>query len=154
MSVSQLAAGIDRLVALFGAALPGVTVADGLQVNEKFVGDWAVIGGDGGFGDDEEAGRGVAQWSGIGTKRRDEQLNIPCAIGSSSGNAESSMKPRRDRAFALLDLVDGALRADPGIADFVTGGGAAINEVSLKYMANTQGLAAVVLFVVHIPVRI
>lgn len=152
---SQLAAGIDRLLALFTAVLPaGTEIADGLQVNSEYAGDWAVVGGDGVIGEEEDAGRASSTWNGLGARVRNEQLEIVCAIGSSTGNDEQGMKARRDRVWSYLALVEAGLRNDPGMAEFVTGGGAAVTELSLKYPANVQGLAAVVVFTVSIPVRI
>lgn len=154
-SPSQVAPAIDKLVAVFTTALPpAVAVADGLQVSSEYVGDWAVVGGDGGVGEEEEAGRGASQWNGLGARARDERIDIVCAIGSSTGNAEESMKPRRDQVWTYLTAIDAALRADPGLTNFTTGGGAQITETSLRYPANSQGLAAVVVFTINIPVRI
>lgn len=153
-SPSQLAAAIDRLVVLFGTALPGVQIADGLQVSSQYVGDWAVVGGDGVIGEEEDAGRGSSDWQGLGAMTRQESIDVTCAIGSSTGNAETSMKPRRDRVWQMLAAVEVALRSDPGLNNFVTGGGAAVTDTALRYPANVQGLAAVVLFTVNLPVRI
>lgn len=153
-SPSQLSAAIDKLVALFTTALPGVQIADGLKVASDYAGDWAVVGGDGDIGEEEEAGRTTQRWMGLGAKTRDEEINIVCAVGSSSGNAETSMKPRRDRVWEMLTAVEAALRTDPGLANFVTGGGAAVTDVALRYPANTQGLAATVVFTINMPVRI
>lgn len=155
MLPSQLAAAIDKLVALFTAALPdSVEIADGLQVRSDFFGDWAVVGGDGVIGEEEDAGRASSTWNGLGARVRNETLDIVCALGSNTGNDEQGMKGRRDQLWTYLALIETALRADPGMADFVTGGGAAITDLALKYPANVQGLGAVVVFTVNIPVRI
>lgn len=154
ISPSQLAAAIDKLVAVFATALPGVTVADGMSVGSGYVGDWAVVGGDGDIGEEEEAGRATSTWAGLGGQVRNESIDIVCAIGSSTGNAETSMKTRRDRVWTMLGQVETALRADIGLNNFVTGGGACITETALRYPANSQGLAATVVFTINIPVRI
>lgn len=155
MLPSQLAAGIDKLLAVFTAALPAmVQIADGLQVRSDYAGDWAVVGGDGVIGEEEDAGHASSTWNGLGAKVRNEALDIVCAIGSSTGNDEQGMKARRDQVWAYLTLVEAALRTDPGLTGFTTGGGAAVTEVTLKYPANVQGLGAVAVFTINIPVRI
>lgn len=154
MLPSQLGTAIDKLVALFGAALPGVKVFDGPQVGSDWPNDWAMVGGDGSVDEEEDAGRTVQTWNGLGAKTRQEQLTITCAVGSSTGNAETSMKVSRDAALALLAAIETALRADPGLGNFTTGDGAAeMSEASLKYVTNTQGLAAVLVFTIAMPVR-
>lgn len=149
---SQIPAAIDKLVALFEAALPDVTVADGPQV-EFSTPEWAVVGGDGVVQEEDDAARGLQKWTGLGARIRDEAIDVVCAVGSSTGASESSMKPRRDAVWVLLDAVEAALRADPGLGGFTTGGAAAVTETSLKYVTNTQGVAAVVVFTINIPVR-
>lgn len=154
MLPSQLGAGIDRLVALFGTAVDPVRVYDGPEVGSNWQGQWVLVGGDGPVDEEEDAGRVVQEWNGLGAKTRSEELTIPCALGSSTGSAETSMKARRDAALALLALLEVALRADPGLGGFTTGGAAAMSEMAMKYVSNTQGLAVVLTFNINIPVRI
>lgn len=149
---SQIPAAIDKLVALFTAALPAdVTVADGPQTawpTER----WAVVGGDGPVQEEEDAARGTQTWKGLGAKVRDEAIDIICAVGASSGDV-GSMKPLRDSAYGLLTLIETQLCADYGLGGFTTGGAAAVVDSALKYVTNSQGAAAVVVFTINIPVR-
>lgn len=149
---TQIPEVIDALVDLFTAALPGTTVVDGPVVAPP-VGEWAVVGGDGPVDEEEEAARSTQLWRGLGARIRDEQIDVVCAVGSSTGNAETSMRPRREAATALLTAVEDALRADPGLGDLATGGAAAVTDIALRYPTNSQGLAAVLVFTINIPVR-
>lgn len=152
---TQVAATIDKLVALFQSALlPDVdmTVTDGPSVSfptRKF----AVVGGDGPVDEEEDAARSTQMWKGLGALIRDESIDVTCAVGASTGNADTSMKNVRDEAVALLAAVEDALRADPGLGGFTTGGAAAVTETALRYPTNTQGLAAVLVFTINVPVR-
>lgn len=149
---SQVPQAIDKLVAVFSAALPGVQIADGPLV--KFPAkEWAAVGSDGTVQTEEDAARAVQAWSGIGAKKRSENIDVVCAIGTSTGTAETSMSARRNRVYALLGAVEDALRADPGLQMFTIDGAAAVTETALKYVTNGQGLAAVVVFTINIPVR-
>ncbi|MEV4000998.1 hypothetical protein [Actinomadura sp. NPDC049753] len=150
---TQIPDAIDRLVALFEGALPaGTLVADGPQVSFP-TGEWAVVGGDGPVDEEEDAARSTQAWKGLGAMVRDESIDVVCAVGSSTGNAETSMRPRRTAATALLKAIEDALRADPGLGGFTTGGAAAVADVALRYPTNSQGLAAVLVFTINIPVR-
>lgn len=152
---SQIPEAIDKLVALFTAALPDdVTVADGPQTTFPTP-EWAVVGGDGPVLEEEDAARATQMWKGIGAHIRDESIDVTCAVGSSTGSTEGSMRPRREAAFALLHAVENALRVEPGrsLGDFTTGGAAAITETALRYPTNSQGIAAVLVFTINIPVR-
>lgn len=154
MLPSQIGTAIDRLVALFTAALPdGFLVADGPQTRFPTK-EWAVVGGDGPIDEEEDAGRSSQKWAGLGAKVRDESIDIVCAIGSSTGASETSMAPRRRRALELLAMVEAGLRADPGLSGFTTGGAAAVTDLALRYPTNTNGIAAVLVFTINIPVRI
>lgn len=154
MLPSQLGTAIDKLVALVTAALPTVKVFDGPEVGSDWPAQWAVVGGDGPVDQEEDAGRTVQTWNGLGAKTRQEQLTITCAVGSSTGNDETGLKGRRDAALALLAAIETALRADPGLGNFTTGDGAAeMSDASLKYVTNVQGLAAVLVFTIAMPVR-
>lgn len=151
---SQLPTAIDRLVALSETALPDAKVVDGIEVSSDYAGEWVAIGSDGSVGEEEEAARSRQTWEGLGAKARREELTIVCSLGTSTGDTETSMKPRRDRAYQMLALIEAALRTDPGLANFVTGGGAAITDSALRYAANSSGMAAVITFTVEMPVRI
>jgi hypothetical protein len=152
---TQIPQAIDKLVALFQAALPAaddLTVADGPQV--KFpTRRFAVVGGDGPVDEEEDAAQSTQTWKGLGAMIRDESINVVCAVGSSSGDSAASMRDVREEAADMLQAIEDALRADPGLGGFTTGGAAAVTDVALRYPTNTQGRAAVLVFTINIPVR-
>lgn len=154
MLPSQLGAGIDKLVALFTTAVDPVPVYDGPSVSSDWSGKWVVVGGDGPVEEEEDAGRVVQSWVGLGALTRSEELTIPCALGCSTGASQTSMKARRDDALAMLADLEAALRADPGLDGFTTGGAAAVSEMAMKYVTNSRGIAVVLTFNIDIPVRI
>lgn len=152
---TQIPAAIDKLLDVFHTALPAaddLTIADGPQVSfptRRF----AVVGGDGPVDEEEEAARAVQDWTSVGRFVRDELIEVTCAVGASTGAADTAMKGLRDEATAMLTAIEGQLRADPGLDGFTTGGAAAVTEITLRYPANSQGLAAVLVFTIQIPVR-
>lgn len=149
---SQTPAAIDRLVAVFRAALPGAQVADGPLVRPARTA-WAVVGGDGPVGEEEDAARAVQSWTGIGARRRDETIDVVCAVGTATGDPETGMTARRAAAYRMLGAVETALRADPGLGGLTTGGAAAVTETALKYVTSPRGIAAAIIFTINIPVR-
>lgn len=153
MSTSQIANAIDKLVTAFDTATAStVTVTDGPAVTFPTP-EWVVVGGDGPVQEEEDAGRTTQVWKGLGALIRDEEISVTCACGSSTGNAETTMKTRRDAAMVILAACEASLRSDPGLAGFTTGGAAAITDITLRYVTNDAGLAAVYVFTVVIPVR-
>lgn len=153
---TQITQAIDKLVALAETALGAdddLTVADGPQVSFP-TRRWAVIGGDGPVQEEEDAARGTQTWKGLGALVRDESIDVTCAVGASTGDTDAgSARAVREEAKALLVAVEDALRADPGLGGFTTGGAAAVTEVALRYPTNVQGIAAVFVFTINIPVR-
>jgi hypothetical protein len=151
MTTSQIGAAIDRLVALFQTALPGVTVYDGSLPTMSFDPDWLVVGGDGAVGEEEDAGSAEQRWNGLGAATREETSTITCAAGASSGGVV--LKTVRDRALTTMAAAEQALRNDPGLGG-TTQGGAEINNIRLRYVGNGSGVAAAVVFEVMVPMRL
>lgn len=151
MSTTKIGAAIDKLITLFDAAT-SATPLDGPATTFP-TGSWVVVGGDGPVQEEEDAARSTQVWKGLGALIRDEEIAVTCACGYSSGNAETSMNAVRDGAEAILAECEAALRADPGLGGFTTGGAAAITDITLRYVTNTSGYGAVYLFTVTIPVR-
>lgn len=152
-NTSKLDEAIDKLLGVAEAALPSVAVVDGLRTGFE-VGEWLVIGGDGPVDEEEEAARSSQSWKGLGAMIRDESIDVTCAAGSSTGNAENAMKPRRDAVFAVMREFEAALRADPGLGGFTTGGAACVTDTALRYVNNAAGYSAVLVFTINVPVRI
>ncbi len=128
MVVSNFFVAIDALVALFGAdgelvELPalnafdetGYVVFDGEPISEEYPPNVLIIGWDG----DPEGDLKVADinqdWADAkGSRRRDEQFEIPCCVISKYGAADS-WKPARDRAKAILTDLETKLRNAPDL---------------------------------------
>lgn len=153
---TQIPQAIDKLVALATAAIGDdeeLTITDGPRVafpTRKFV----VIGGDGPVQEEEDAARAPQMWKGLGAKIRDEAIDVTCAVGVSTGDTdEGAVRRIREEAKALLVAIEDALRADPGLGNFTTGGAAAISEITLRYPTNSSGIAATFVFTINIPVR-
>lgn len=153
MSTSQIPAVLDALIATVTAAVASTTlVYDGPRVTAESSADSVVIG------DDMDARNETAvlsnqSWAALGNQSRDELVDVPCAILSSSGDARD-VKVVRDRAFAILAQIEGALRVTP------SQGGAAVlwTEVTdFSYTAiqdAATGITAWVRFTVHARCRI
>lgn len=150
---TKVAAAVDKLVALFDAAT-SAKVLDGPQVSADWPTEWIVVGGDGPVQEEEDAATSSQVWRGLGANIRDEEIRVTCACGSSTGSAETTAKPRRDASEAVFAACVAALRSDPGLGGFVTGGAAAVTDNSLRYVANSSGIAAVYVFTISIPVRL
>lgn len=151
MSSTKIGAAIDKLIALFDTATTA-TVTDGPSTAFP-AGSWVVVGGDGPVQEEEDAARSTQTWKGLGAMIRDEEITVTCACGYSTGNAETAMNSTRDGAEAILAECEAALRANPGLDGFTTGGAAAIADITLRYVTNTSGYGAVYVFTVVIPVR-
>lgn len=148
---SRIDTAIDRLYALFDAAT-ATPVYDGPQVTFPTA-TWVVVGGDGPVQEQEDAAASTQTWKGLGAFIRDEEIRVTCACGYSTGN-DATAKTVRDGAKAILQSCVAALRGDPGLTGFTTGGAAAVTDNALRYVSNAQGLAAVFVFTVSIPVRL
>lgn len=116
MTETRLPALIDAVVAALKAADPDLNVWDGPIITGDY--DNAVyIGFDGRYEDFEETASSTQQqWaSGIGQNARDEDHQVTCAVVVLTGDADTSWKPTRDRAYAILETVGQVLRADPSL---------------------------------------
>lgn len=149
---SLIDTAIDRLVTLFDAATT-VKVLDGPQVGSDWPNEWIVVGGDGPVQEEEDAASSTQLWKGLGAFIRDEEIRVTCACGYSTGN-DATAATVRAGAKAIFQSCVAALRGDPGLTGFTTGGAAAVTDNALRYVGNSGGLAAVFVFTVSIPVRL
>jgi len=116
MAASRIPAVIDALVALLEAADLGAPIWDGPIVSGNAT-DAIYVGYDADpEGGEEQGSDAQQQWAGIGTESRNEDGQIICAIVVLTGNQITSWKEPRDRVFALLDGVGGAIRGTPAKA--------------------------------------
>lgn len=88
-------------------------VVDGVPVSEEFP-DHAVFVGWSGDPDGDYQAAGLAQdWAATGgSRRRDEQVDLVCAVTSLYGNADS-WKPARDNGLAILADIETKIRDNP-----------------------------------------
>lgn len=147
MAITRIDAVIDALVAALRAdpSLSGVTVLDGPPVTDDPL--WEVVSI--GFAWDAEDDRAAETTQGyheLGmTAKRDETVDVYCAVRVVNGDADVSTA--RARAVVLLGAVETVLRADPslGLADLLR------CEVTVGDLRQTQtgdGVGALIRFTV------
>lgn len=145
---SSIPRAIDGLVALCeaqtgtGGLLDGVTVVDGPSVTTPseqlllYIGDTPVTGGAGAFGSQD--------FVTLPARERDEAYSIYCTAYSRSG--DTAIKTERDRAFAIMAVVEKLVR--PGFAgsDITLGGAVQWCSVSgrITYFPGQSSSGAVV----------
>jgi hypothetical protein len=138
---------IDKIiVALNGsAALTGVRVFDGAQVDQSYPGDAIAVGHDGSFGDIEMQIGNIADTPFVFTNLHEESGTINCSLWSQDGTTD--IAARRTRAFAILSAVDTALRVDP------TFGGTCLYSIlatnSISYDQTGFGVACKINFTIN-----
>ncbi len=93
--------------------------------------------------DSDLAGESALDWNAAGAVSRDERLQIVCSAVGWTGDLVT--KTARDRALALVKLVEDAVHADPSLGQVVL-----YSEVSsvdrLDYQTNDRGVSAVAVF--------
>jgi hypothetical protein len=108
MATSRIPAAIDALVSILRAApaLAGVQVVDGPPTIDQADADHVYVGWQTGA---DTAAELTQDFNAAGARTRDENFDILCEVDAWTG--DSDVKTRRDRAFALLGVVEDALRA-------------------------------------------
>jgi hypothetical protein len=107
MATSALPAVIDALVTLATAALPSVTVIDGVGISGS-PGDYLMIGVDDPDADRPATAGDVQQVRATMSGARDETGTVTCCAYSWNGNGDQ--KAARDAAFATVAAVENILR--------------------------------------------
>ena len=109
---STCPAAADGLIALFTAAAGGVLVTDGMGITDPEATEVIQVG----FvaTDDESFAEGACQSEGAGGNRDREQYDVHCAVIVL--DADGDQRAARQRAFALLAMLRGALIATRAIA--------------------------------------
>lgn len=153
MATSRAPAVIDALLALCRAApgLDGVTVMDGPKVTGDPLKAVVCIGWDADEDGDGAAVESSQEWAGLGAKARDETLQVTCAALAWHG--ETTVKPVRDRAYALVAAVEQALRADPSLG-FPPPTVVALATGNAYQQQTSSGAQCRVVFVVAVQTRI
>lgn len=121
MTASAVPAALDNLVASLrdAAGLAGVQVLDGLPaLVESLEDDCIVVGGE---TPEVPAVEGQQEPRGLNPRRKGERFSISCAISCWSGdNDPAAVKAVRDRAYALLDVVQDVLAGDVTLRGVLT----------------------------------
>lgn len=155
MATSAVPAAIDALLEILRAApeLEGVEVIDGPPVDDQSEADQLCVGYQPGEG---ESASMVQDFAYAGARRRDEQGVINCWIDTWSGDDE--VQPRRQRAFALLAVVEDVLRASDTAREAPTLGGVVqwsqLAAGSLNQVLTDQGMRVGIAFTVTFFARI
>lgn len=155
MATSAAPAVIDELLQILRAAseLTDVQIIDGPPLEDQSVPDQLIIGWQPGEG---EAATLQQDFAYAGARQRNEDGSIVCWIDCWSGDAE--IRPRRLRAFELLAVVEGILRASDSAREAPTLGGVVqwsqLAAGTLRQVATEQGAKASVGFTVTYFARI
>ncbi len=148
MASTRVPATIDALVALGTAA--GATTWDGPVVT----GDYNTalfIGYDGDPDGDFLAAEADQEWAGLGAKARDEEFDIICAAVATIGD---SVKIARDAVFAMVALLESALRTDPALGQTPPPFTAGFKPGNLFVEPTAAGFQARLVFMVHVKTRV
>ncbi|MEU2075421.1 hypothetical protein [Streptomyces sp. NPDC013489] len=146
---------IDALFQILQAApeLAGVQIIDGPPIEDQSVDDQLIIGWQPGEG---EAAQLQQDFAYAGARQRNEDGSIACWIDCWSG--DTAIRPRRRRAFEILAVVEGVLRASDTARDAPTLGGVVqwsqAAAGTLRQAASDQGARASVGFTVTYFARI
>lgn len=110
--MSQVPVVIDALVSRWGTdpGLAGVQVTDGPLVTDSDAPDWLTVGYTGDETGDFQAAASEQDWAGMGTSRTEE---IQLTVGIVCLRGDNKVKKARDRAYEILAVLAGSLRADP-----------------------------------------
>jgi hypothetical protein len=153
MVETRLPASIDAIVAALQPVLAPTPVYDG----PILTGDYSnavYIGYDADpSGAEDHAGSTQQTWAGLGQRKRDEEIQIICAVVTLTGNADTSWKASRDSAFALLEKVGQTLRADPSLA-LSPPSVAELMPGDLFQENGPEGLQARIVFAIHHKTRV
>lgn len=147
MAITRVDAVIDALLATLRAdpALAGVTISDGYPVTDDPLDEVVTVG----FSwdpEDDRAAEVEQAYHELGTAaRRDETLDVFCAVRVSDGGGD--MATARARCVVLLGAVESALRAAPalGLADLLR---AEVTVGDYRQAQDADGAAALLRFTV------
>ena len=114
MSTTSIGVVIDALVSVLDAQ-------DGPPLRGAVVGDDTLYIGWDGTPDNPDAGTASQELKGIGDRHRDEQLSISCYAEATRG--ETTVKPTRDAAIALINGVENTLNSDRTLGGVIPGPG-------------------------------
>lgn len=155
MATSAVPAAIAALLALLRAAdgLEGVDILDGPPADDVATRDFLAVGWTGG---EDQAAESVQDFNGAGARTRDEEITVSCLIDVWSGDDGFSVV--RDRAYAILAVVEDAIRATNTAPEAPTLNGAVLwahlTRVHLRQTFTDQGARVALGFTVSCHARI
>lgn len=155
MATSAIPAAVDALLAILAAedGLSGVRVLDGPPVGDMSEQDYVAIGWQ---PDSEEAVQMEQDFNAAGARTRDENFTILCWLDTWTGDAD--VRARRVRAFALLAVIEEAIRASGASPTAPTLNGtvlwAHLTGALLRQASTDQGVRAGIAFTVTCRARI
>lgn len=114
---SSIDAVILKLTAVWTAALTGVNVVDGPQVNSDSTDDWLFVGFNGDTPDEYNEGAIGQQSLMAFAKVKGDDGQVTCAVVSRSGDTD--ITSTRARANGFLSAAESALRADMSLGGLV-----------------------------------
>jgi hypothetical protein len=148
VSTSLIPAVIDALVTQAKAALPNVTVIDGLGPDFSEPGDVLMVGAENPLsldgGRPEAAASAQQSWAHAAGRARDERGTV--SLVATSWNGDGNQKQARDACAVMVAAIENLLRADPTlgvsgviVAEFGT-------DINLQQMQGDMGAAALISF--------
>lgn len=155
MVTSVIPTLIDAIVAAARAALPATQVYDGYAVTQD-PGDFLMVGvNDPDAGDDAFSAESEQEWAHAIGGVRDERGDVTCV--ALSWNGDGNAKTARDRAFAIVAGVEGAVRpagapgtlSVPGVLWLAYG-----TQTQLLQQQGDSGAVAKVIFTVNFRARV
>ena len=155
MATSAVPGAIGALLAILraDAGLSGVQVLDGPPVRDMADQDYVAVGWQ---PDGDESAQIAQDFASAGARTRDEDFAVSCWIDTWTG--DSDMSTRRARAFALLAVVENAIRASGGSPMAPTLDGtvlwAHLTNAVLKQANTDQGVRAGIAFSITCRARI
>ncbi len=114
---SKTDAAVLYLTAMWTAALTGVTIADGPQVNSDPTADWLFVGFNGGSPDEFNEGATAQQSMLTFNRGKAEDGQITCAVVSVAG--DTNIPATRARAYAFMATAEDAVRNDMTLGGLV-----------------------------------
>jgi hypothetical protein len=105
------------LTAMWTAALTGINVVDGPQVNSDPSNDWLFVGFNGGAPDDFNEGATAQQSLLTFARGKQEDGQVVCSVVSVAGDTD--IPSLRARAYGFVSAAEDALRADMQLGGLV-----------------------------------
>ncbi|WP_406168885.1 hypothetical protein [Streptomyces sp. NBC_00996] len=145
MASSRVPQLIDNFLAALNAAagLAGVKVVDGPEVSDTAATEFVVVGFDGDSEGEYEAASTTQAWAGIGAKKKNEDIQITCAVLVRKGSP--AVKGLRDRVFEIFAEVEAVVRADPALG-LPPPSVCAVTDTSFRTPQTSNGLEGRLLF--------